>query len=200
MRTFFISDTHFNHANVIEYSRRPFASVDEMNERLIENWNATVGPDDQIYHLGDFAMSDRTQIPAFLARLQGNIVLVPGNHDNKRDDKYFPCVLRAGSVTLDVDGLRVELVHNPAHVQGRGDIALCGHVHALWSAQNAGARVPAYVTKDHQDLAFSAPTPIINVGVDVRQFRPQLLKDLLTDPTLHMARDPFRVAGDLVRA
>ena len=51
----FISDTHFGHNNIIEYCRPHFASIDEMESAIIENWNKAVKPGDLVYHLGDFA-------------------------------------------------------------------------------------------------------------------------------------------------
>ena len=59
---FFTSDTHFNHSNVIQYCNRPFSSLDEMNAKLIENWNERVNENDIVYHLGDFAMGKKVSI------------------------------------------------------------------------------------------------------------------------------------------
>ena len=82
MKTFFTSDTHFNHANVIQYCGRPFASVDEMNREMIARWNSTVGPDDTVYHLGDFALGKFAKAAPILHRLNGaRKILVLGNHD-----------------------------------------------------------------------------------------------------------------------
>jgi len=75
---YFTSDTHFNHKNILKYSNRPFASVEEMDEVLIMNWNAAVGNDDTIYHLGDFCMGEHTK---YLKQLNGNIIFIKGSHD-----------------------------------------------------------------------------------------------------------------------
>jgi calcineurin-like phosphoesterase family protein len=81
-KVFFTSDTHFNHANVIKYCVRPFASIEEMNRVMIERWNAVVGPEDTVYHLGDFAMGKPSEWPAFLRQLNGaKKILIRGNHD-----------------------------------------------------------------------------------------------------------------------
>lgn len=78
----FTSDTHFYHKNVIEYSHRPFSSVEEMNEELIVRWNRVVRPKDIIYHLGDFALTtELTKIDQIIDRLNGRIRLIRGNHD-----------------------------------------------------------------------------------------------------------------------
>ena len=55
-RLFFTSDTHFNHTNILRYCNRPFKTVGQMNETIITNWNNVVGPDDVIFHLGDFCL------------------------------------------------------------------------------------------------------------------------------------------------
>jgi calcineurin-like phosphoesterase family protein len=82
MTTWWTSDTHFSHANIIRYSNRPFGSVDEMNRALISNWNERVAADDVVWHLGDLALGGniREQV-AMTSKLNGRRRLVPGNHD-----------------------------------------------------------------------------------------------------------------------
>jgi calcineurin-like phosphoesterase family protein len=81
MNTFFTSDTHFGHRSVIEFSNRPFTDVEEMDECLIENWNTVVKKDDRVYHLGDFAWTVK-RAKEVRPRLNGNIRLIVGNHDD----------------------------------------------------------------------------------------------------------------------
>ena len=91
---FFTSDTHFEHEDVIKGSNRPFANIAEHDKALIANWNSVVTPDDDIYHLGDFAYnpfyrnsSKETEDKAYetfaaiLEQLNGRIHWVYGNHD-----------------------------------------------------------------------------------------------------------------------
>lgn len=77
------SDTHFNHQNILAYEpeSRPFNTVEEMNETIINNWNSKISPTDDVYHLGDFFMGQQTGIEPILKRLNGNITLIRGNHD-----------------------------------------------------------------------------------------------------------------------
>ena len=77
----FTSDTHFGHKNILKYTDRPFSSVEEMDEALIENWNNRVKNDDEIYHLGDVALCSPSKLRKVLARLKGKIYLIRGNHD-----------------------------------------------------------------------------------------------------------------------
>lgn len=82
---YFTSDTHFGHTNIIKHCNRPFASVEEMDEKLIENWNARVGRGDEVYHIGDFSLAkDGKKIPEYRKCLNGQIHLIYGNHDQKR--------------------------------------------------------------------------------------------------------------------
>lgn len=81
MTTWFTSDTHFGHKNIIKYSNRPFNDVEEMNSVLIDNWNATVKPNDEVYHLGDFSLYPKNMAQKILDQLSGKKHLIIGNHD-----------------------------------------------------------------------------------------------------------------------
>ena len=56
IKVYFTSDTHFYHSNIIDFCKRPFKNVEDMNETLIENWNRIVSQDDNVFHLGDFCL------------------------------------------------------------------------------------------------------------------------------------------------
>ena len=81
--TFFTSDTHFGHANIIRLCNRPFKDVEEMNEKLVENWNRVVPEDGTVFHLGDFAFGGSGLWNSVIPRLNGQIYLIIGNHDRK---------------------------------------------------------------------------------------------------------------------
>lgn len=81
MDTWFISDTHFGHRNIVGYCRPEFQFVEDMDEALIQNWNKRVNPGDRVYHLGDFAISPK-HAAAVRPRLNGTIRLIVGNHDD----------------------------------------------------------------------------------------------------------------------
>ena len=171
----FTSDTHFGHANIVRYCNRPFADVDEMNAELVKRWNYRVQPEDTVYHLGDFAMGPRGNIPKFRAQLRGRIVLILGNHDRSAS-----AMLSSGfdevhtSLSIVVDGVSLFLRHTPPPnltdgildesrffkpPEGPIDYQLCGHVHE----------------------AFTRKGNVINVGVDVREFKPRTLWEILQD-------------------
>ena len=131
-RTFLISDTHFGHANMCKFTRddgsklRPWDDVSQMDEQLIENWNAVVAPSDKVYHLGDVAIPRRGL--QCLSKLNGRKILVHGNHDifgMKDYSEHFKEI--RGSHYLD----QYILTHIPIHECGlnryKGNIH--GHLH-----------------------------------------------------------------------
>jgi calcineurin-like phosphoesterase family protein len=79
------SDLHLGHVNIITYSDRHFASVDEMNEAIVERWNGTVAPGDRVLVLGDVAMGRIDDTLPIAGRLKGNKILLAGNHDRCAD-------------------------------------------------------------------------------------------------------------------
>lgn len=137
--SFFTSDTHFGHANIIKLCNRPFKNVEEMNEKLIENWNKVVSEGDTVFHLGDFAFGGSALWNSIVPRLNGQIYLIFGNHDRKN--------LRAGyldkfvdvlpQMQIEIEGRSVYLNHYPFLCYGGSyrnekDAVwqLFGHVHS----------------------------------------------------------------------
>ncbi|UFS81522.1 MULTISPECIES: hypothetical protein [Rhizobium] len=90
-KKFYVADTHFLHTNILSMQPRPFSSIEEHDEHLIERWNAVVGPQDLVYHLGDFAMSlsDKAdKIRWIFGRLNGRKRLCIGNHDLRHGELH----------------------------------------------------------------------------------------------------------------
>ena len=131
--TFLVSDTHFGHAGVCRFLRddgsklRPWDNPDEMDEAMVKAWNETVKPTDKVYHLGDVVINRRAL--KTLARLNGDKVLIRGNHDIFRDSEYreYFRELRAYHV---MNGMI--LSHIPIHEQslGRFGVNIHGHLHS----------------------------------------------------------------------
>lgn len=97
MKTFIISDTHFSHYNIIKFNGRPFASVIDMNESIIKNWNNNISSNDIVYHLGDVGFGNSKIINDILYRLNGEIHLIVGNHEktvlsNKQSCQRFSSI------------------------------------------------------------------------------------------------------------
>lgn len=79
----YISDLHFGHANILKFDNRPFRNTEEMETALIENWNSTVSAGDTTYILGDFCWGKEPDWKRIVPLLNGNKVLIRGNHDLK---------------------------------------------------------------------------------------------------------------------
>ena len=78
---YFTSDLHLGHAEIVGMSKRPFSSVEEMDEALIENWNSRVHKNDDVYILGDLIYKSARPPEEYLSRLRGKKHLIFGNHD-----------------------------------------------------------------------------------------------------------------------
>ena len=128
MKKWFIADTHFSHTNIIRYAARPYASVEEMNINLIDNWNRSIGVDDQVFFLGDFGLGDVDHLHSICSQLHGNKICIRGNHDRNASWMTrigFNVVLE--SAFLKIGRHTVELIHiptdpPPAHFQFHGHV------------------------------------------------------------------------------
>lgn len=133
---FFTSDLHFWHKNIIRYADRPYKNVDEMNDSIIDNWNAKIGKKDTVYILGDVSFKGLKDTQHLLDQLNGKKVLIIGNHDNPSiisyfDEKYDMLGL---DVMDDEEGMLVHchLCHYPLeqwNKMAHGSINLHGHCH-----------------------------------------------------------------------
>lgn len=166
---FFTSDTHFGSERTLQFSRRPFNHVREMNETLIKNWNEIVGEDDTVYHLGDFGDYET------IKRLNGKVILIMGNYEakdlkerfNNSINEYCEYLLGLGFYdlsdtfednayeSLQCDDKHIVLAsHRPLDVPSEysvdNEIHLFGHIHEKQMIKKRG----------------------INVGVDCHNFKP----------------------------
>jgi len=132
-----ISDTHFGHTNSWEKFKlpdgsplRPFTSTEEMDETMIERWNAKVKPQDTVYHLGDVVINKKYL--HLVSRLNGRKILIRGNHDIFGDDDYYNVGFeQIHGVRVFVD--KFILSHIPLHydcVTERFKVNVHGHLHA----------------------------------------------------------------------
>lgn len=82
MKRFFTSDLHFGHKNVIDFCHRPYKDVVEMDAAIVKQWNSQVGPDDEVYFIGDFGINKKKALDGELVRsLNGKKYMILGNHD-----------------------------------------------------------------------------------------------------------------------
>ena len=176
---FLVSDTHFGHLGVCKFTRndgvtklRPWTDPNEMDEDMIKLWNDRVKPTDKIYHLGDVVINRKSL--KILSRLNGDKVLIRGNHDIFRDDEYrlYFRELRAYHV---MNGLI--LSHIPVHEAslGRFGCSIHGHLHAnrVMKARGVDARTGDILYSDEIDPRY------YNVSVEQTDFAPILFEDVL---------------------
>jgi calcineurin-like phosphoesterase family protein len=131
MTVFFTADTHFGDHRTINIQRRPFATVADMDAALVANWNAVVGPDDAVWHLGDVARRPG-DVPALLGQLNGRKHLIRGNNDPDATVAAIGWASVADYAEIEVEGRTFVLCHYPFRSwnrQHRGAINLHGHSH-----------------------------------------------------------------------
>lgn len=165
MTTFFTSDTHFNHTNIITYSNRPFKNVDEMNKELIRRWNERVKAEDIVYFLGDFCFYGnpakgnglKIKPEEYIKQLNGNIIFIKGNHDDVLKTDIHSLIIKKANQYF-------YLIHDPGDGEP-GMINICGHVHEAWKFQTL------------RGIDF------INVGVDQWGFYPITFNELYNEYT-----------------
>jgi calcineurin-like phosphoesterase family protein len=135
--TFFAGDTHLGHGRVFEFEpeHRPFKTVDEHDEAIVERWNAVVKPKDTVWHMGDVMFGKTSE--KYLARLNGIKKLVMGNHDIYSAEfylRYFNSVNGAVKYETTVDGVKCRLIltHVPIHPSQfyRFTANVHGHLHS----------------------------------------------------------------------
>lgn len=154
----FSADWHIGHKNILQYSKRPFATVEEHDEHLIQQQNELVQPGDNFYFLGDFALCDEERAIKFAKRLSGHKFIVFGNHDKRlRRSKEFcsQFIWQKDLTQIEVEGQKIILCHfamktwNQSH---RGAWQLYGHSHGS-------------LPDDPNSLSF-------DVGVDCWDYKP----------------------------
>lgn len=164
MTTFFTADTHFGDIHILRQRGQIFADVDAHDDGLVERWNAAVGPQDDVWHLGDFAAgASRARCAVLFERLNGRKRLVQGNHDTRR-------VLELPWLAV-VDHLRLTLEEDGATWR----LFLAHYAHRAWPGLWRGTRH----LYGHTHATLPDTTRSCDVGVDAWNFRPVTLAALV---------------------
>ena len=170
-KIFFTSDSHYFHENIIKFCDRPFKDVEEMNHKLIENWNNKVPHDGLVFHLGDFAWGGYDQWKSIRDQLNGEIILIKGNHDIKNmtataEEELFK--FSTQQMLIEIEGRKVYLNHYPflcyagTYRDPKGLVFQCfGHCHS--GPEKKGTDIPR--------LVHTFPTQY-DVGVDNNNYEP----------------------------
>lgn len=174
---YFTADMHFGHENVIKFDNRPFKSLEEMDEELIKRWNNKVGKADLVYSLGDMFWKNQDYVTNILKRLNGQIILIKGNHDRWLHNAKNKSLL-AGLKDYDeitIDSKKIVLSHYPIHFYNghyHGAIMLYGHTHST--------REDDFVKQIASQLNnLECPVQMYNVGCMHWNYEPVSLDEIL---------------------
>ena len=172
----FTADWHLSHRNIIKYCERPFKNTHYMNKTILKNYCDVVGEDDQVYFLGDMTMmgpSEQNKVSKQLEDLPGIKHLVLGNHDKFKPFTYHEMGFSSVHTALQTTFHHLDLAfgaadflmaHDPAWAQIPETIWICGHIHNHWVSQKTDTN-----------------TIIVNVGVDVWNFKPVSLDQVVDE-------------------
>lgn len=137
MTVWFISDTHFFHGTMLKFLRedgtpvREFESMEEMNEKMVENWNSMISPSDKVYHLGDVTFRYGEVFADLMRRLNGKKRLILGNHDKLKGtnlDRFFEKIELWRP--FGAEGFFASHVPiNPMNFPGKAVLQVHGHIH-----------------------------------------------------------------------
>ncbi len=168
MAIFFTSDTHFGDSRVLRIDKRPFATIAEHDEALIANWNDTVAVDDEVWHLGDFALHVHSgRIDELLARLNGRKHLITGNND--------------GPATLAATGWESVQAYAEITLEGRA-VVMCHYAFRTWKNMGRGW----IDLHGHSHGKLKPQTRQYDVGVDSWDYRPVRLETILSSKRRHI--------------
>ena len=173
-KIFFTSDNHFSHKHILEFCKRPFKDAEEMNKEMIANWNHVVPQDGLVFHLGDFAWGGYPLWKSIREQLNGEIILIKGNHDIKNLTPQAVGLFKhvAQQMRIEIEGRKIWLNHFPllcysgTYRDFNGlEYNLFGHVHlSNYKERNTGRDC---------DRCFQMLFPTqYDVGVDFNNFTP----------------------------
>ena len=179
-KNFYISDLHFGHANILHFDNRPWLNTDDMEKALISNWNKVVTKQDTVYILGDFCWGKENDWIEILEQLNGNKVLIKGNHDitPQKSKKYFQDV--KDYKEIDDNGRKVILCHYPIpyfknHYYGW--YHLYGHTHNTFEYHMANHQ------KYLMEELYGVKCEMYNVGcmLPYMNYTPRTLDEILAN-------------------
>lgn len=182
---YFTSDLHLGHANAIEFTKRPFADVDEMNTILLQNINDVVGLKDVLWILGDFAFRiGREDVAALRKQIKcKHVHLVRGNHDRDYShDNIFESVQEYKELKTEYG--RFVLFHYPIqewNAAHYGSVHLHGHIHSTgeYNSENLHRKYAEWFHKDPSSRTDFG-LRIYDVGVDANDYKPVSLEHIAT--------------------
>lgn len=191
---FFTSDLHFDHHNILKFQDRGVKSIQQMNQKIIDNWNSIVGKQDDIYILGDFMWRNQRdnfdKLKRITNSLNGNKYLIRGNHDRYSNFEYMSSGFKQ---VCDIKNL---------HLHYNGNVyffVLCHYAMKFWQKSHFGS----YCLYGHQHFKreidfdlyckLQMSTRTFNVCLDGNNLFPysltQILKQIQNNPINFIQRD-----------
>ena len=173
MAVFFTSDLHLGHKNIISMCNRKFNTVDEMDEYIINRWNAKVNPEDEVYILGDLSYRSSVSVKTYLKKMHGRLKLIVGNHDHmwikNVENLYDYFELVSNMELIQYEDKYITLCHYPlmewSMSNRKNSWLIHGHIH-----DNRSNDTFNYI-KEHLPQA-------LNAGVDINNFEPVTFEEL----------------------
>ncbi|WP_150272887.1 metallophosphoesterase family protein [Paenibacillus tepidiphilus] len=170
MQRYYIADPHFGHANIIHMTKRPFATVEAMDQAMIDAWNERVTDEDEVYIIGDLIYRSRFTAGYYLSQLKGSKHLILGNHDKwlkpEEHHHFFESISHIKELTDE--GKYLVLCHYPlAEWPGfhRNSLHIFGHIHN---------------TREGDAFRYyQGNTRMLNAGVDINHYAPVRLQELI---------------------
>lgn len=183
MANLYIADTHFGHKNVIRFDNRPFSTIEEMDKKLIENWNEIVERKDHVYIVGDFSWYTAEPSKEILKQLKGHKHLILGNHDMALIKTDTHKVLEEKTYYKEVkeDGYVICLSHFPNLLYRKhrftDGVHFYGHVHT--TAEYDYVKEQLKELKNYPEIHSLSNCYNIGCMIDYMDYRPQPLKYIL---------------------
>lgn len=170
-KVFVTADTHFGHKNIISYCNRPFNSVQEMDDAIVEKWNSKVGINDTVFHLGDMLWGRDDNVKEaidLIYSLNGKIYLIPGNHD-KLALQCAKTIGRAPDAKLIIMDVLHQYYHQDVNAtRGKRLIVMCHYAMRVWDQSHRGAY--HLYGHSHGTLPDLSDSLSMDVGVDTNNF------------------------------
>lgn len=169
MQYYFIADPHWFHYRICIYCKRPFSSLEDMHTTMIRNWNERVKPEDTVFCIGDWGFKKSSEaydapkkcFESIKEQLNGSVILIKGNHEASNDIKTI-----IHNMVIAIGGHKIFLVHDPKNANPNYTLNFVGHVHQNWKFKK-----------------LTDTSTMINVGVDVWNFRPITINEILSEYT-----------------
>lgn len=175
---YYTSDTHFFHANIVQYCGRPYIDAVKMNEALCDNWAARVLPNDTIFHLGDVGLASKNKLLTLLKKLPGNKHLILGNHDIWIPELRY--IFKWTKRYHEIYGLLGQEWWQPAHekeerANHKLPVVLCHYPMAEWNQSHRGS----WMLHGHSHGNLTSNRRRYDVGVDCNSYHPISFEELI---------------------